>query len=205
MSAGAQQDSGSGYPGELGRPPAGSPGRGQMELSIDGEDSGEPMPARHILRSRTVRWFREHPYAPGGAIPRAVYNVIGGPMMWSDRAITARQFSMQQRELLLRAYEEIKDLHAAAGGGPRGNVRFLEGTGYMPADSSKWPYQSEEWAAECALNTGHRMRRPSDKMSPEDRLDAELGQAFYAVTTWIDHVRDGLLDASAVYDDEEED
>ena len=158
-------------------------------------------PARHILRRRTVEWFKQHPDAPGGAIPNAVKKVIGGPRMWSDEPVKASQFTAEQRDLLLRAYREIKDLHVAAGGKMERTVTLREGLGLMPERSADWPYQSEEWAAERALN--NRVGTPPlRELHPSQRLNAELTDAYFVVTTWIDYVRGGLLDASAIYDDE---
>jgi hypothetical protein len=162
-------------------------------------------PARHILRRRTVEWFKQHPYAPGGAIPSAVMKVVGGPMMWTDQPVKASQFTLEQRDLLLRAYREIKDLHAAAGGEGQAKVSFREGLGLMPVNSSNWPYQSEEWAAERALHNRITSRSVSAGLKHSERLDAELSDAYFVVTTWIDYVKDGLLDASAIYEDEEDD
>lgn len=161
-------------------------------------------PARHILRRRTVEWFKRHPNDPGGAIPNAVMTVVGGPKMWSDEPVKASQFTSEQKDLLLRAYREIKELHAAAGGKIQRKVVLTEGLGLMPESSSKWPYQSEEWAAERALN--NNLPRPAVRVSlrPSERLNAELSEAYFVVTTWIDYVKGGLLDASAIYEDEED-
>jgi hypothetical protein len=166
-------------------------------------DSAADEPARHILRRRTVEWFKQHPDAPGGAIPNAVKRVIGGPRMWSDEPVKASQFTAEQRDLLLRAYREIKDLHAAAGGKMERTVTLRDGLGLMPESSADWPYQSEEWAAERALN--NRVGTPPLRgLHPSQRLNAELTDAYFVVTTWIDYVKGGLLDASAIYEDEED-
>jgi hypothetical protein len=166
-------------------------------------DSAADEPARHILRRRTVEWFKQHPDAPGGAIPNAVKRVIGGPRMWSDEPVKASQFTAEQRDLLLRAYREIQDLHAAAGGKMERTVTLRDGLGLMPESSADWPYQSEEWAAERALN--NRVGTPPLRgLHPSQRLNAELTDAYFVVTTWIDYVKGGLLDASAIYEDEED-
>lgn len=158
-------------------------------------------PARHTLRRRAVAWFRKDPYAPGGAIPNAVMNAVGGPMMWSDKPVLRNQFTEEQAELVLRAYGEIKQIYEAAGGRMRPAMRLSEGMGLMPANSGKWPYQSEEWAAAKAMNVSMAHRFPRSLPQPEREL-AELTQAYYAVITWIDYVKGGLLDACAIYEDE---
>ena len=131
-------------------------------------------------------------------------SVVGGPMMWSDVRVTASQFTDEQRDLLFSAYAEIKELHAAAGGKREKKVRFQEGFGLMLEESCEWPYQSEEWAAEKALNTGPVNRPIPSDLPPHRRLDAELSEAYYVVTTWMDYVKGGLLDASAIYENEDD-
>jgi hypothetical protein len=167
------------------------------------EETASDEPARHILRRRTVEWFIQHPDAPGGAIPNAVKKIIGGPRMWSDEPVKASQFTSEQRDLLLRAYREIRDLHTAAGGRMERKVTLREGLGLMPETSSDWPYQSEEWAAERALNN-RVATSPMAGLHSSSRLNAELTDAYFVVTTWIDYVKGGLLDASAIYEDEED-
>jgi hypothetical protein len=45
---------------------------------------------------------------------------------------------------------------------------------------------------------------PLRGLHPSQRLNAELTDAYFVVTTWIDYVKGGLLDASAIYEDEED-
>lgn len=183
---------------------SGAEGEGTPAASGAQEDPEKDNSARHLLRRRTVAWFKQNPNAPGGAIPKAVMHVVGGPMMWSEHPVRANQFSPEQKDLLFRAYREIKQLHAAAGGERQRRVRYQEGLGLMPESSSKWPYQSEEWAAERALNTGPAGRSIPVGLSPAQRLDAEVSEAYYVVTTWMDYVKGGLLDASAIYEYEDD-
>lgn len=159
--------------------------------------------ARHILRDRAVAWFLKDPYDPTGAIPNAIRNVVGGPRMWSDEPITASQFTAEQNDLLIRAFHEINDLYRAAGGRMQQVMTLVEGIGLMPASGTPWPYQSEQWAAARAMYVGHSYRYAPNLRGAE-REQAELTQAYYVVITWIDYVEGGLLDASAIYDDEDD-
>jgi hypothetical protein len=166
-------------------------------------DPEEDLPARHILRQRTVERFRSRPNVPEGAIPAAIRKVIGGPMMWSERPIRETQFLPEQRELLLRAADEIRELYRAAGGVTDPPMQQTDALGLMPDNASQFPYQSEEWAAAKAINAG--MAFPfRDNLPEPERTRAELTQAYYIVITWIDYVKGGLLDASEIYDDEED-
>lgn len=160
-------------------------------------------PARHILRQRTVAAFLENPYDPEGAIPSAIQKVIGGPPMWSEEAVSASQFTEEQRALVLRAFEEIKALYQEGGGRMQQVMQLIEGIGLMPA-GNQWPYQSEKWAAARAMYIGQAYRFPSN-LPESEREDAALTQAYYVVINWIDWVEGGLLDASAVYEAEEDD
>ncbi|MDQ4149936.1 MAG: hypothetical protein M3164_08130 [Actinomycetota bacterium] len=201
MSATATDEPSSHHRGTSGAPPS----AGLAAEATGGDhDQEKEESARHTLRRRTVEWFIENRDDPRGAMPQAVMHVVGGPMMWSDEPVRASQFTDEQKDLLLRACREIKELHAAAGGKRQKRVRYEEGLGLMPERSSDWPYQSEEWAAERALNTGP----PSEPIPPglthSQRLDAELSEAYYVVTTWMDYVRGGLTDASAVYEHEDD-
>lgn len=164
---------------------------------------GEEIPARHILRIRTVERFRSRPNVAEGAIPAAVRKVIGGPMMWSDKPIRETQFTPEQRDLLLRAADEIRSLYRAAGGRLDAPMTQTDALGLMPDNASQFVYQSEEWAAAKAINAGMQFPCREDLPEPE-RSRAALTQAYYIVITWIDYVRDGLLDASEIYDDEED-
>lgn len=168
-----------------------------------GPDPEEGLPARHILRRRTVERFRSRPNVPEGAIPAAIRKVIGGPMMWSERPIRETQFLPEQRELLLRAADEIRELYRAAGGVTDPPMQQTDALGLMPDNASQFPYQSEEWAAAKAINAG--LAFPYREGLPEpERTRAELTQAYYIVITWIDYVKGGLLDASEIYEDEED-
>lgn len=150
-----------------------------------------------------MRWFLDHPYEPGGAIPNAILRTIGGPMMWSDRPILPKQFTLEQRTLLLEAAREIEDLYLAAGGKPTLEVEESD-IGLMPVDSSQWEFQSEEWAAAKAVNAARAIPSPGDEIIPSRKEELRLAQAYHTVITWIDYVKGGLLDASAIYDEEEE-
>lgn len=164
----------------------------------------EETPARDILRERTVAAFLENPYDPEGAVPRAIQKVIGGPRMWSEDAVEASQFTAEQRELLLKAFEEIKAIYQAAGGRIQQVMQLVEGVGLMPASVTQWPYQSERWAAARAMYVGGSYKFSPTLPEPE-RTDAELTQAYYVVINFIDWVKGGLLDASAVYEEEDND
>jgi hypothetical protein len=76
--------------------------------------------------------------------------------------------------------------------------------GLMPDNASAFPYQSEEWAAAKAYNAGMPFAF-SEHLPEVEREQAELAQAYHMVITWIDYVKDGLLDASEIYEDEEPD
>lgn len=167
-------------------------------------DAGKPgEPARHNLRRRTVDRFRSHPDEPRGAIPLAVKHVIGGPMMWSDKPVRETQFTAEQRDLVVRAAQEIEELYLAAGGRMEPRMLRDDALGLMPDNSAPFPYQSEEWAAAKAINAGRAVE--VDPRQPEPtRRQAELARAYYIVITWIDYVKDGLLDASEIYEDEED-
>ena len=160
------------------------------------------LPARHILRDRAVAWFLKDPYDPAGAIPNAIINVVGGPRMWSDEPLTVVQFTPEQKDLVIRAFHEIKELYQAAGGRMQQVMQLVEGIGLMPAGGAAWPYQSEQWAAARAMYVGHSYRY-GHNLSEADREQAELTQAYYVVITWIDYVHGGLLDASAIYEDDD--
>jgi hypothetical protein len=159
--------------------------------------------ARHILRDRAVAWFLKDPYDPTGAIPNAILNVVGGPPMWSDEPLTSSQFTPEQKDLVIRAFHEIKDLYQAAGGRMQQVMTLVEGIGLMPAAGTPWPYQSEQWAAARAMYVGYSYRY-APNLPEAEREQAELTQAYHVVITWIDYVEGGLLDASAIYDDEDD-
>ncbi|MEX0790634.1 MAG: hypothetical protein WD178_07665 [Actinomycetota bacterium] len=161
-------------------------------------------PARHILRKRTVERFRSRPNMPEGAIPAAVRHIIGGPMMWSERPIRETQFTPEQRDLLLRAADEIRNLYREAGGSMDPAMLQTDALGLMPDNAAAFPYQSEEWAAAKAINAGSAFPIPRNLQEP-DLTRAELTQAYYIVITWIDYVRGGLLDASEIYDEDDDD
>ncbi len=160
-------------------------------------------PARHVLRHRTVQRFRSRPDEPQGAIPLAVRHVVGGPMMWSEKPVRANQFTAEQRDLVLRAAREIKELYLAAGGQMKPPMLHDDALGLMPDNAGRFPYQSEEWAAAKAINAGLAFAYSDDLPEPA-RLQAELAQAYYIVITWIDYVEGGLLDASEIYEEEDE-
>ncbi len=124
-------------------------------------------------------------------------------MMWSDKPIRETQFTPEQRDLLLRAADEIRSLYRAAGGRLDAPMLQTDALGLMPDNASQFDYQSEEWAAAKAINAGMQFPCREDLLEPE-RSRAALTQAYYIVITWIDYVRDGLLDASEIYDDEED-
>jgi hypothetical protein len=96
-------------------------------------------PARHILRQRTVERFRSRPNVPEGAIPAAVRKVIGGPMMWSERPIRETQFTPEQRDLMLRAADEIRDLYRKAGGSMDPPMMQTDALGLMPENAEPFP------------------------------------------------------------------
>ena len=168
-----------------------------------GEPSDPTEPARHLLRRRTVERFRSRPDEPQGAIPLAVRHVIGGPMMWSDKPVRETQFTADQRELVIRAAREITDLYRSAGGQMEPQMLHDDALGLMPDNSTPFPYQSEEWAAAKAINAGRAFAYNPDLSEPA-RRQAELAQAYYIVITWIDYVEGGLLDASEIYEEEDE-
>lgn len=183
-----------------------SPDPSSSEPESQAEATPEPTedtPARHILRQRTVDRFRSRPNVPEGAIPAAVRKVIGGPMMWSERPIRETQFTPEQRDLMLRAADEIRALYRQAGGSMDPPMMQTDALGLMPDNASPFPYQSEEWAAAKAINAGLAFPIPHQLQGP-DRLRAELTQAYYIVITWIDYVKGGLLDASEIYEDDDE-
>lgn len=76
--------------------------------------------------------------------------------------------------------------------------------GLMPDNASRYPYQSEEWAAAKAINAGLAFPFREDLPEPE-RTRAALTQAYYIVITWIDYVKGGLLDASEIYENDDDD
>ncbi|HVL51751.1 MAG TPA: hypothetical protein VM754_09675 [Actinomycetota bacterium] len=123
-------------------------------------------------------------------------------MMWSEKPIRLTQFTPEQRELLLRAAGEIRELYEAAGGG-KPQMLHDDALGLMPDNAAAFPYQSEEWAAAKAYNAGLAFVYREDLPEPE-RLQAELAQAYHMVITWIDYVKGGLLDASEIYEQEED-
>ena len=168
------------------------------------ETTAEEGPARHILRRRTVERFRSRPNVPEGAIPAAIRKVIGGPMMWSERPIRETQFTPEQQDLLLRAADEIRTLYLEAGGSMDPPMLETDALGLMPDNASQYPYQSEEWAAAKAINAGLAFPIRKDLPEPE-RTRAALTQAYYIVITWIDYVKGGLLDASEIYEQDEDD
>ncbi|CAN5820937.1 hypothetical protein BH23ACT12_BH23ACT12_02210 [soil metagenome] len=157
-----------------------------------------------MLRQRTVERFRSRPNVPEGAIPAAVRHIVGGPMMWSDGPIRETQFTPEQRELLLRAADEIRELYREAGGSMDPGMMQTDALGLMPDNAAAFPYQSEEWAAAKAINAGSAFPVALNLREPE-RTRAELTQAYYIVITWIDYVRGGLLDASEIYEMDDED
>lgn len=159
--------------------------------------------ARHILRRRAVAWFEAHAYEPG-AIPNAMRAVLGGPVMWSEEAVSVSQFTQEQMDLLLRAFDEIKAIYQAAGGRMQQVMTLIEGIGLMPVGAAKWPYQSEEWAAARAMSAGYGYRFPPN-LPESERVEAALTQAYYVVLSWIDYVEGGVLDASAIYENDEDD
>ena len=176
-------------------------------MATDPETEEEHPPekaARLILRDRTVESFLADPYDPEGSIPKAIQAVVGGPRMWSEDPVLPSQFTDDQKDLLLRAYEEIKQIYQAAGGRMQQVMSLVEGIGLMPAPGKQYPYQSERWAAARAMSVGHSYRYSPNLPEPE-REEAQLTLAYYVVITWIDYVEGGLLDASAVYElDEDE-
>lgn len=124
-------------------------------------------------------------------------------MMWSERPIRETQFLPEQRDLLLRAADEIRELYRAAGGVEDPPMQQTDALGLMPDNASQFSYQSEEWAAAKAINAGMAFRYRDDLPEPE-RTRAQLTQAYYIVITWIDYVKGGLLDASEIYENEED-
>lgn len=124
-------------------------------------------------------------------------------MMWSDRPVSSKQFTAEQRSLVLQAAQEIWDLYLDAGGTLSPQVQQSD-IGLMPINASRWEYQSEEWAAAKAISAGQAVPDPEEEISPSRRERLRLARAYHTVITWIDYVKGGLLDASAVYDDEEE-
>ena len=82
-------------------------------------------------------------------------------------------------------------------------MHYDDALGLMPDNSSKFPYQSEEWAAAKAINAGLAFAYSEDLPEP-NRRQAELARAYYIVITWIDYVKGGLLDASEIYEEEDE-
>ncbi|MGQ0680587.1 MAG: hypothetical protein ACT4OM_13210 [Actinomycetota bacterium] len=163
--------------------------------------------ARHTLRRRAVDWFEKHAYEPS-AIPNAVREVLGGPVMWSDDPVCTAQFTPEQRALILQAYEEIQGVYQKAGGRIQQVMTLVDGIGLMPQGTQKWAYQSEQWAALRAIGAGYAFRYAHNLPEPE-RAEAELTQAYYVVLSWIDFVSGGLNDAAGIYegdaDDEEHD
>ncbi|HEX2052599.1 MAG TPA: hypothetical protein VHJ78_02590 [Actinomycetota bacterium] len=184
--------------------PENSPSEPESESPKTQSSSPAPEePARHILRRRTVEHFLRYPDVPEGAIPAAVRHVIGGPPMWSERPIRTTQFTPEQRELLLQAALEIRELYEAAGGAkPR--MLHDEALGLMPDNAAAFPYQSEEWAAAKAYNAALPFAFSPHLPEPE-RERAELAQAYHMVITWIDYVKGGLLDASEIYENDDPD
>ncbi|MBW3590656.1 MAG: hypothetical protein KY393_02215 [Actinobacteria bacterium] len=124
-------------------------------------------------------------------------------MMWSDRPVSSKQFTAEQRSLVLQAAQEIWDLYLDAGGTLSPQVQQSD-IGLMPMNASRWEDQREEWAAAKAISAGPAGRDPGGEMSPCRGERLRLARAYHTVITWIDYVKGGLLDASAVYDDEEE-
>ncbi|HYN99286.1 MAG TPA: hypothetical protein VEU28_06390 [Actinomycetota bacterium] len=168
------------------------------------EATADEGPARHTIRRRTVERFLSRPNVPEGAIPAAIRKVIGGPMMWSERPIRETQFTPEQQDLLLRAADEIRTLYLRAGGSMDPPMLETDALGLMPDNASRYPYQSEEWAAAKAINAGLAFPYREDLPEPE-RTRAALTQAYYIVITWIDYVKGGLLDASEIYENDDDD
>lgn len=123
-------------------------------------------------------------------------------MMWSDRPVLPKQFTAEQRSLVLQAAEEIWDLYLRAGGTLSPEVEPSD-IGLMPVNAAQWEYQSEEWAAAKAISAGQAVPNPDDEVLPDRREQLRLARAYHTVITWIDYVKGGLLDASAVYEEEE--
>lgn len=181
--------------------PLSEPETGTQQQASSASTQAE-QPARHILRRRTVERFLGNPNLPEGAIPSAVRQVIGGPPMWSEKPIRLTQFTPEQRELLMRAANEIREIYEAAGGG-KPKMLHDDALGLMPDNASAFPYQSEEWAAAKAYNASLSFAYRDD-LPDLERQEAELAQAYHMVITWIDYVKGGLLDASEVYEREED-
>ena len=123
--------------------------------------------------------------------------------MWSEKPIRLKQFTPEQREMVLRAAREIREIYDAGGGG-KPQMLHDDAFGLMPDNASAFPYQSEEWAAAKAYNASLPFAYRDDLPEP-DREEAELTQAYHMVITWIDYVKGGLLDASEIYEREEDD
>lgn len=124
-------------------------------------------------------------------------------MLWSERPVLPKQFTAEQRALLLEAAKEIWNLYSAAGGTLRPEMEESD-IGLMPVNASQWEYQSEEWAAAKAVGAALAVPGPEAEMAPDRQEERRLAQAYHTVITWIDYVRGGLLDASAVYEEEDE-
>lgn len=124
-------------------------------------------------------------------------------MMWSDRPVLPKQFTAQQRALVLQAADEIWELYREAGGTLTPDVVESD-IGLMPVNASRWEYQSEEWAAAKAITAATAIPDPQKEVVPARRDELRLARAYHTVITWIDYVKGGLLDASAIYEDDEE-
>lgn len=124
-------------------------------------------------------------------------------MMWSDRPVLAKQFTAEQRALVLQAADEIWALYLRAGGTLDPEVEESD-IGLMPVNASRWEYQSEEWAAAKAISAGQAVPNPDSEVLASRREQLRLARAYHTVITWIDYVQGGLLDASAIYDEEDD-
>lgn len=122
--------------------------------------------------------------------------------MWSEKPIRVTQFTPEQRSLVLMAASEIRELYESAGGG-QPEMLHDDALGLMPDNAAAFPYQSEEWAAAKAYNAGLPFAYSPNLPEPE-RQQAELAQAYHMVITWIDYVKGGLLDASEVYEGDDD-
>lgn len=169
--------------------------------AVPNAEDGAPEPARHILRRRTVERFLSRPDDPGGAMPAAIREVVGGPVMWSEQPVRENQFSPEQKSLVLEAAREIRKLYLDAGGRIPPSMSHDDALGLMPDNTFSFAYQSEEWAAARAVNAGMPFSGRDD-LPAWEQLRQELAEAYYTVITWIDYVKGGLLDASAVYEAE---
>lgn len=123
--------------------------------------------------------------------------------MWSEKPVRASQFTPEQRALVMKASQEIRELYQSAGGSMDPQILNDEVLGLIPDNTRMFEYQSEEWAAARAINAGLAVEIPRNA-SADDLSRLELARAYYEVITWIDYVHGGLLDASEIYDHEED-